>query len=625
MISVGTPPVHRPLVKRALELLGIERLLITVHDASFPGREDEDVGRGTPYSFGARDFLRFARGLGFSGLQLGPQGKTSLINASPFDGTLFAHSTLSAGLGPLARDERWQGLLPEHILGSLVRQRPPGARERVNQAYVFAATEQALRAAHQRFEQGLAPALSEELASFAGAAGEWLEVDAVYETLAARYGTDDWRRWEPQAAAGRPAAAVIDQREMSFHRFAQFVVHAQHSDLRAETELLGLKLFGDLQVGVSHRDLWRHRSLFLRDYVMGAPPSRTNPDGQPWGYPVLDPRQVREGGAGNGDGQGGEGPALRFFRARLDKMLQEFDGIRIDHPHGLCCPWVYRTDDPDPLHAVQSGARLFDSPALPDHPRLGEYAIVRPDQLARDAGHPRYADDWVRSLEPEQVARYAVLFDVLLDTARRHGREDGDIAAEVLSTCPFPLLAVLARHNLGRFRVTQKADPSNPSDPYRTAEAAPGDWVMVGTHDTPPIWKVVAGWRGTAKVDQWARYLSERLEPEASARGGEAERLAGDERAMVAALFADLFVGPARRVSVFFPDLFGLEDVYNAPGTVDPANWTLRVPPDYEMLYADRCRRGEALDLTRALSTALKARAAGSEGDMSQLAAALLL
>ena len=38
----------------------------------------------------------------------------------------------------------------------------------------------------------------------------------------------------------------------------------------------------------------------------------------------------------------------------------------------------------------------------------------------------------------------------------------------------------------------------------------------------------------------------------------------------------------ARRVSVFFADLFGLHEVYNVPGLVDPANWTLRLPPTFE-------------------------------------------
>jgi 4-alpha-glucanotransferase len=212
-----------------------------------------------------------------------------------------------------------------------------------------------------------------------------------------------------------------------------------------------------------------------------------------------------------------------------------------------------------------------------------------------------------------------VLFDVLVETARRRGRDDGDIASEVLSTCPYPLQRVLARHHLGRFRVTQKADPADRGDPYRTDEAHPGDWVMVGTHDTPPIWRVIDGW-SPARRSAWAGYLATRLAPDSTLRPSLAEAFARDRRQLAGALFADLFVGPARRVSVFFPDLFGMTDVYNAPGTVDPANWTLRVPPDYRELHADRCARGEALDIAAALAMALRARARGQRGTASELA-----
>src|SRR5690606_40926753 len=66
------------------------------------------------------------------------------------------------------------------------------------------------------------------------------------------------------------------------------------SDLRVRGSC-GLALYGDLQVGYSDADTWRHMGVFLRGYLLGAPPSRTNPEGQPWGYPVLDPAQY--GGA----------------------------------------------------------------------------------------------------------------------------------------------------------------------------------------------------------------------------------------------------------------------------------------------------------------------------------------
>ncbi len=630
-------PEKRAPIAEALRILHIERLVLGVHDASFPGLAGEDIGRGSPYSLGGRAFLRFVADLGFTGVQLGPQGRTSPINASPYDGTLFAKSPLSIALGPLAEEERWQGLLSKEALAAAVRGRPANADHRVEHAHVRRAQDKALRAVYTAYLRGgkrwatLAPAY----ARFAREQAEWLESDGLFAALAAHHGTLDWQQWpnetgevpdallwaprtgEEAACARRRAEVARDHaKEVDFVGFCQFLVHAQHTAVREELAGLGLKLYGDLQIGVSHRDLWRYQTLFLTDYRMGAPPSRTNPAGQPWGYPVLDPD-------GYGSKEAGEGPGLRFERARLGKMLGEFDGLRIDHPHGLVCPWVYRTDDPYPLHAVQNGARLFASPDLPDHPALARFSLVARADLAPDPRHPRYKDDWVRSLTDLQVERHGVLFDVLVETVRAQGGRVGDIACEVLSTCPSPLAAVLARHGLGRFRVVQKADPENVRDPYRTALASPADWVTLGTHDTPPIWRVFEQWRSPERRSAWAHYLAERLQPIPEKRPALAERLVRDPRHFKRALCSDLFIGPAQNVSIFFSDLLGGKEIYNRPGEVHPENWTLRVPPDYAQLYRTRCAAGEAFDLPGALALAMRARFSPLPESHAALVAAL--
>src|SRR5262249_14687914 len=75
-------------------------LVLAIHDASFPAGDD-DVGRGSPYSVAAEEFFGFARGLGFTGVQLGPQGWMARANASPYDGMLFSRHPASIALGRL--------------------------------------------------------------------------------------------------------------------------------------------------------------------------------------------------------------------------------------------------------------------------------------------------------------------------------------------------------------------------------------------------------------------------------------------------------------------------------------------------------------------------------------------
>jgi hypothetical protein len=294
----------------------------------------------------------------------------------------------------------------------------------------------------------------------------------------------------------------------------------------------------------------------------------------------------------------GSDEALAFVRARATKLLSELHGLRIDHPHGHICPWVYDARLPSSLAAVTAGARLHESPDLVDHPALAPYAIARPDQIDRSVA--RYAEGWVRDLDDAQVERYARQLDVLIDAAKQFGRAPDDVLCEVLSTCPYPLLRVLRRFGFGRFRVTQKADPLDPTDVYRTDLAVKGDWVMLGNHDTAPIWRAVDGW-AEEKAAAWARYLAPRLRVDAASL---------DRAALPQAMFADLFACPAGRIGVFFADLFGIREIYNSPGVVSKDNWTLRVGNDFANEHADRVAKSAALNVVAAMATALRAQGA---------------
>jgi 4-alpha-glucanotransferase len=610
---------ERSCVDEALRLLGIERLVLSIHDASFPSDPEEEIGRGSPYSHGARGFLRFARELGFSGLQLGPQGKTSRINPSPYDGTIFTRSALSLALAPLAAGPH--PLLSPRHLERLVASCPvatgSAAASRVDHAFAWNAAHGALSGVHERFcaERAVHANLDARFSAYLERAfrtGSPFERDAVFELLSLEHGGDDWRRWpegdrDLYLAEDRKARMRIKTlraaRAHDLERFTlgQFLLHEQHSQLRADAASLGLTLYGDLQAGMSQQDLWAWRGLCLRDYKMGAPPSRTNPEGQPWGYPVLDPAQMFAA-------DGNDGPGRALMRARGQKLLAEFDGVRIDHPHAWVCPWVYRSDQPDEHEAVRAGARLYSSPALPDHPALAPFAIATAADLNPAPGTPRHVDDWVVALSPEQVSRYGAAIELLLQEAEALGRRRQDILCEVLSTWPRPLEAVMKRHGLGRFCVTQKADPDNPHDMYRSETTASADWIMVGNHDTKPIWSLLDEWRGTPHAARRAAYLAQRLCPDESQRAPFASNLISSPAAFATAMFAELFASPAVHVAIFFADLLGIKDIYNRPGVVDDRNWTLRVPRDYAQVYGRRRAAGGAADLRRALSMALIAK-----------------
>lgn len=617
---------HQPgsAVRDALTVLGIRELALTVHDASLPMAPEEDTGRGSPGSDEALRLFATARALGFTAIQLGPQGETSAGNASPYDATVFSRSIDALAWAPLVRGDSGLGLLAAETLSAWLAERPADSATHEGHGLVHTQQRRRLDCVHQRFQALLtgpanaatpnARSLAARLASFTKRHAFWLDRYALYDALAAEHGCDhrsgwptagdaaiDQRLWEsgagPSAARRRAELRTRHAGRIAGYQFGQFLAHEQHERVRGQAAALGLRLLGDLQIGASDRDHWAWPEAFLAGYRLGAPPSRTNPEGQPWGYPVLAPPLDHD-----------TGPAGAFLRRRLAKLADEFDGLRVDHPHGLVDPWVYRDDDPDPLHAVQHGARLFAAPGLADHPALARYAIAKRADLRVDA--LRWADDWVVQLSAEQVDRYAVLFDALVATAHEHGLATHDIACEVLSTLPLPVAKVLERHGLGRFRVTQKAALDDLRDGYRSENAAPEDWIMIGTHDTRPIWRLVEEWSRDGSAAARARRVAERLAAGERERAQLADTFARDPGLLAEAHGAELFASPARQVLVMFTDLVGIDEQYNAPGTTSDANWSLRLPVSWRRDYADRLERGRALNLPRALAMALRARGA---------------
>lgn len=599
-----------PLLTQALQALGISHLSCAVHERCLPPDETLDAGCGAPGGSGARGFLAFLEGLGFNAVQLGPAGEISPSNLSPYDGTAFSRSRLQLS---------WAALAP----GPLFEEEPPGpvqAAGRCDYPRAFATAERRWAALHQRWEQLEAAgdarlaSLRAEVARFRSEEGSWLQTDALHQVLWARHGGPDPSAWGDRREArlfsepdeGR-LAALLRTHARALERFEreQYLLLSQHRDFTAAAHQRGLSVWADLQVGLAHADRWANEPLMLEGYTMGAPPSRTNPEGQPWGYPVFSP---------------GKQPAADAFNAaRFARIFRDYDGVRVDHPQGLVCPWVYRRGEGEPSQAVREGARLFSVGPRPALAALAAFDVARPEQL--DPREAPWADGFVTQLDEEQVERYAHVMDALLATARASGRADA-VACEVLSTLPFPLRRVLERSGLGRFRVTQKADLGRANDVYLPANAAPEDWVMVGTHDTPTIWRAAASWSEAAARARLEHAVG-RLAPDGVGAEALARHFGQSRRHLAFAELAVLFTTRARHVMLWVFDLLGSDELYNRPGVVDPENWTLRVPTGWQGEHAARARACAAFEPFSALALGLLARPKDERQALSPLIRAL--
>ena len=115
-------------VAEALRVLGIRNLVAGIHDPAFPGLAGNDISRGSPYSRGAEAWLGFVRSLGFTGVQLGPQGQTSDNNPSPYDGTISSRNVLSIALRQLTEPREGSPLLAAETLAALAEGVPGHCR-----------------------------------------------------------------------------------------------------------------------------------------------------------------------------------------------------------------------------------------------------------------------------------------------------------------------------------------------------------------------------------------------------------------------------------------------------------------------------------------------------------------
>lgn len=90
-------------------------------------------------------------------------------------------------------------------------------------------------------------------------------------------------------------------------------------------------------------------------------------------------------------------------------------------------------------------------------------------------------------------------------------------------------------------------------------------------------------------------------------------------------MIAELFLGPSRKVVLFWPDLFGLEEPFNEPGTVSDRNWSLRVPADFEAAHARAMVSGAAPHLGQAVAWALEARGLAGDDEGRDIARRLVV
>src|SRR5207253_4987169 len=140
-------------------------------------------------------FLAYVHELGFTGLQLGPDGQPPPDDPSPYRGAAFPRNVLSIPLAALARDRAWHGLLPEAALQEAIETPLEDGREHAAHDHSARVQARALRVAFRNRDRRAHRA--EQQRHFEHEHAHWLERYELFDALAAEHGTRDVRRWGP--------------------------------------------------------------------------------------------------------------------------------------------------------------------------------------------------------------------------------------------------------------------------------------------------------------------------------------------------------------------------------------------------------------------------------------------
>lgn len=609
---------YKNTVKKGLEALGKKNLALILQGVSFPSEISENTGFGSYNSVGGKRVIDFASGI-FSGIQLGPAGKTKLSDSSPYTGTIFSENPLFINLKELTTKE-WENLLSEKTYNSIVENNPSKGTNRASYAYAYEKFDAALVEVYQNFKKNFFSKFKKPFGEFKKESAFWLDNDALYEAFSLENGSDYWPQWKSELDRTlfnpqdkKEAEARIKEISKKYadvietYKFAQFIVAQQSEKTREYAKKHNIKMIADRQVAFSDRDCWAYQSLFLPGYCLGCPPDYFSEDGQAWGFPVVDPEKMF-------DANGNLGEAGVLLKKLYLKMFKENPGgVRIDHTVGLIDPWVYKAGS---LPKIEEGAgRLYSSP---QHPVLKKYAIATMDDINEE--YEPDEEKWVKQLSDEQITKYGLMIEkIVIAAAKEAGLDKNAIVAEDLGTLTFPVERVMEKYELQGMKLVQFVVAEEEDHPYRCKNITPNSWAMVGTHDNEPILMWAQAMMGQEELAPHIRNLMEDMFGNFDNPNEFCEKLSNDPQFLAFAKLVEIFASESQNLQVFFTDFFGINEVYNKPGTSGDPNWTLRLPDNFEEFYEQSLCEGKALNLPLVISYAIRARGADFVGKNQEL------
>lgn len=573
-------------VKDGLRHLGIKNMALGLHGNSFPAGE-RDTGVGSPYSKTAAEVIKTMSLFGFNNIQLGPDGKITEEDVSPYASNVFGKNYLFIDLEKLTSDEYGKILSKEDF------EKYTDKTKVISDNYTFAD----YPLAFERFYDALTIAksnldpsskLAQEYENFKEKNSWWLEKSSIFEYLNYEYGTREFNKWKNQTDAnlirllqegdenGRQRYNELKSLpEIEVFNFAQFLIDKQEKQHKLYRSKNDFKYISDILIGFSANEKWSFPGLILDNYTVGCPYGGKNNGPQLWkGVYAIAPDTLFKKGT-NELADGG-----KLLERKFEYIMENFENVRIDHVLGLIDPYVIS-------HNGSPSGNIIE-------------------------------------LEVDKNKNYfKILEHIIIPLFKRHNIPVRDIVCEDLCTWPEPSKyndfqrihdTIYAKSGLtGLKNIEHRRAEVKCSSPFDTLKYQMLDdkkWSYVGSHDSLPAQQTVLLKKDS---DDWNKnYLAGFLnpDPKKSAQRDEFRHEIEDSRNHVMAKFTELFRS-SKNIQIFFADLFGINEVYNNVCDSEKGSWKLRMAPDWKKKFYESLSSNEknyALNIPELIKKAIIAK-----------------
>lgn len=291
----------------------------------------------SPYGIGGfgeefNKFIDFLSTCGFSALQVLPFNLPDFGNSPYGSCSAFAGNYLFIDPALLKN----QGFLTQKELEDCIYN---GSPYTVDYDFVYKSKRKMLEKAFNNSFLKLAS----DVDSFVGL-NPWVIDYALFMAIKENQNGAAWQKWPKNLKNYKTAFLSIPtfKEKFDFYCFEQYIFSFQYSAAKDYAKSKGVSIIGDIPIYVSvdSVDVWKNPELFCLDedyipkLVAGVPPDAFSEDGQLWGNPVYNwPVHNKDG--------------FSWWLSRLERTLELYDVVRIDHFRGFASYYTIEADAKD--------------------------------------------------------------------------------------------------------------------------------------------------------------------------------------------------------------------------------------------------------------------------------------